>query len=146
MEQLQCKICKVNRELTEEEIKEATEIISKRNLDSNTILKIWSVFDGKTCSDGGNHEYKWNSDFFNKMTDDSLKIKDSEIEIAQNTNENKDLEKKIERLKIDTENKINEMSDKIDKNKQRNIEIEQSNKDLSENILKISGRIWKEWL
>ena len=144
-EQLKCKLCKSIRTLTEEEILTTIDIISKRNLKEDSILNIWSIFDGETCPDGGTHEYDWNKEFLQKMLDDSSKIKDGETEVIRNNNENVELENKIEQIKKENDNRIKDITEKIQKNKERNILL-QDNKETIENILKTSGREWRKWL
>lgn len=146
MQQLECKICKTKRELTEEEIREAVELIDKRNLKPDSMFKIWNIFDGDVCPEGGTHEYRWNNEFFEKMMDDAEKVRDSELQITKNTNENIDLTNKIEQLKAETENKIKEMTERIEKNKESNIQTSQSTQEIKDNTLKVSGREWKKWL
>jgi len=145
LEQLKCKLCKTKRELTEEEVSTSIDIISKRNLDDDSIFKIWNLFDGETCPDGGEHDYDWNGEFLQKMLDDATKLKEGEAEIIRNNNENTEAENKIEQIKKETDNKIKEISEKIQKKKERNLEI-QNNKEIINTILNTSGRDWKEWL
>lgn len=157
MEQLKCQICKTKRNLSEEEIKETTEIINKRNLKQDSILNIWNVYDGETCPEGGYHEYEWNSEFFQKMLDNASQIKNNKLDIIKNNNEIKDLRNKIETINEETNNKINQikneadikikdLENKINKNNETNIELEKSTPEIEQNILKLSGREWKKWL
>jgi hypothetical protein len=144
--QLECKLCKTKRELTEEEISISTDIISKRNLKSDSILNIWNVFDGEMCPEGGMHEYDWNKEYYEKMLNDASKIRENNAEIVRKKNENIAMESKIDQLKKDTESKIKEMTENLEKNKQSYILMEQSNNEKKNTILKVSGREWNSWL
>jgi hypothetical protein len=166
--QLKCKICEAKRPLTEEEIVESIEIMKRHNMKANQILNMWSALDGDTCPEGGNHDYGWNPAFRESIMNDADKRKNNEVLIVKNNNENEELTKVcdkleketdagIEKIRGDTEQKIkemienkdkkvNEMQDKMIKNKETNEELEKINPVLEENILKTSGRIWKEWL
>lgn len=166
--QLKCKICETKRELTEEEIKESIDTIKKHNMKPNQILNIWSAFDGDTCPMGGNHEYEWNPSFREKIMYDADKRKSNEVDIVRNNNENEELRKncirleednsaKIEKIKQETEQKIKEITDtkekkvseikdKIKKNEDANTELEATNPVIEENIMKTSGRDWRQWL
>lgn len=146
MEQLICTICKTKRLLSEEELKELMAIISKRNLKPDKILSMLSDWDGETCPEGGEHEYDWNTEFFQKMLDDANTIRKNNGEIARKVNENLVLENDIEKLKKDTEIKIKEMTEKIEKNKETNILMEKSNTEFQDAIIKASGREWRAWL
>jgi len=144
-EQLKCKLCKAKRELTEEEISTSTDIISKRNLRFDSILSIWNIFDGELCPEGGTHDYDWNGEFLQKMLDSATKLKDGEVEIIRNNNENIELENKIEQIKNESDDRIKEITEKIQKNKEKNLTL-QDNQEIIDNILKTSGREWKKWL
>lgn len=146
MTELKCKLCKTKRVLSEEEIKESINIISKRNLKYESILSIWNIYDGETCPEGGTHEYEWDTSYFEKILNDAAKIKDKSTEIIRNVNENKEINIKIEKLKEETDKKINEMISKIDQNKEKNITLEREISTSEDIILKTTGRNYKEWL
>lgn len=135
MEQLRCKLCKSKRELTEQEIATAAQIIKERNLKPDALRDVWNLYDGETCPQGGYHKYEWNGEFFQKMIDDSTKIRDNETQIVRNNNEN-----------IELENKIKELQEKIEKNKETNAQLEKENIETTLKIKEISGREHKEWL
>lgn len=146
MEQVKCKLCKTKRELKEEELKEIYDVIERKKLERSALFDILNIYDGKTCPEGGTHEYDWNQEFFQKMLDDSTKIKENNAQIVRNHNENREMESKIKQLKIDTENKIKEMTEEMTKNKESNTLMEQSNTEIKDNILKTSGKEWNSWL
>lgn len=155
--QLTCKICKAKRSLTEEEIQESIEIAKKHAMKPNGILSIWSALDGDVCPEGGNHDYAWNPAFREKIMNEADKRKNNDVVIIRNNNENKELNAEIAKIKKEVEQKIKEITeapykkveeleDKIKKNQEAIIELEKLNPDLEENILKVSGREWKQWL
>lgn len=167
-EQLTCKICKAKRLLTDEEIQESIDIVTKHAMKPNGILNIWSALDGDVCPEGGNHDYAWNPAFREKIMNDADKRKRNEVDIVRNNNENEELKNncdkleretdvEVEKIKWETEQKIKELTenkdkkvkelgDKIQKNQETNAGLEILNPELETNILKTSGREWKQWL
>jgi len=166
--QLACNVCKSKKLLTEEEIVESRNYLINKQLPLHEIPDLWSYIDGKKCPNGVRHEYRWDEDFREKMLDDSDIIRENELTVMRNINENKDLEIKKNKFTEDTnheleklikemenqieqkknliETKINETKEKIDKNNEYNTSIEILNDELKESVFKTSGREWKEWL
>lgn len=166
--QLTCKICETKRHLTEDEVKESIDIINRHNMKPNQILNIWSALDGDVCPEGGNHDYAWYPSFRENIMNYATKRKNNEVEIVRNSNLNIELKNDYDKLKKDTEaevekikqemeqkireitespyKKIKEIQDKIKKNQEANAELEKLNPDIEENILKVSGREWRQWL
>lgn len=166
--QLKCKICNSKRELTEEEIKESIEIVIRHNMKPNGILNIWSALDGEICPESGNHDYMWNPAFREYIMNEADKRKNNEVEIVRNNNENEELKNDYDKLKKETNaevekirqeaeqkikeitekpyNKLKEIEDKLKKNQETNLKLEELNPELETNILKTSGREWKQWL
>jgi hypothetical protein len=154
--QLKCQICDSKRLLTYEEVTESIEIIMKRNFKPDDILGIWSLYDGHTCPEGGNHSYEWNSAFREDIMNKADKRKKMDGEIVRRNNRCEELARTAEKSKVDRDQKIKEIiangekeeqkiHEEITENEKAIEELEILMPSLEEEILNTSGRSWIEW-
>lgn len=170
IEQLTCKICAKKRLVTEEEMRKYVEyrLLWEIDSDDDNMFVHFNRVDKKTCPGNKFHEYGWNMDFYENMLLLTRKLKNGDINLTRNNNENIDLEKRIVAIEEssskelanileETDRKIKEINEKkdkaveelrnkIEKNRKDNEKLEKEAPELEQNILNQSGQSWKEWL
>lgn len=131
---LVCIKCKKEREMTDEEIIEVGEFVTKKNMKAMSILKYMNLSDGENC-DKKEHRYGFSPEFLTQITEKIQKKKDTENKLNKNKDIIKQIEDKIEELK----NQLTELS-------KENEPLSKDSQDIELEILKTTKIDWTKWL